>query len=214
MRTGVILIIAALGLVILVAGAYLYLNQSNSSFLRSSQLTERKSPAPTPVDETHTIKPRKSTSPNNTSAWIYFSSELYKYSLKYPNNFRIIVGNKNLFQANSKDYFEENGVVKKGAITQVIATDNKKSLEDAWGSIEKTLKSLDIKLLSKEDVTIDGQSAYKIRIENPDGTTEIRYLTYKSPYSFKISILVGKESQNHMDDYEQILDDIISTFNF
>src|SRR4029079_8508802 len=111
---------------------------------------------------------------------IYFSSELYKYSLKYPNNYKIIVGNKNVFQASSPDYNEEEGIVTTGAITQVIASDLGNSFESAWGDIDKKLDNLNIKVLSKESILVDGQKAYKLKLKNTDGTTEIRYLTYKN----------------------------------
>lgn len=153
-------------------------------------------------------------SPNDTSKWIFFSSELYKYSLKYPNNFKIIVGNKNIFQANSKDYKEENGVVTTGAITQVIAADTSDSFDDAWGNIETKLKNQFINILDSESTLVNGEKAYKIKLKNLDGTIEIRYLTYKAPYSYKISVLIGRDSTADTNQYEQILDDIISTFNF
>lgn len=201
-----VILVIGIALVATGVGAYKYLGEKGLRAPGSGASPSEQNPQASPRART--------TTPNNTTNWTFFNSELYKYSLKYPNNFKIIVGNKNIFQANSKNYVEENGVVTTGAITQVIASDTSDSFEQAWGNIDKTLKNLDIKILSKENVLVDGQEAYKLRLEHPDGTTEIRYLTYKSPYSYKITIVVGKGTSAEVDNFEQILDDIISTFNF
>ncbi len=203
-------LILVLGLTLVAAGIGGYTIFNDSGLLVPAEGTQPSSSPQT----TETSKVNKTTKPNNTGNWIYFASELYRYSLKYPNNFNIIVGNKNIFQASSQNYLEENGVVTTGAITQVIASDSSETFEDAWGDIESKLKNLDIKILSKENTLVDGQKAYKLKLGHSDNTIEIRYLTYKSPYSYKISIVVGKNARAQMDDYEQILDDIISTFNF
>lgn len=213
MKRGIVLLIVCVIIVIATGIGFIYLNQGNK-ILDLNYKIDKKSPIPAEKSQSHYIKHRKNTSPNDTTNWIFFSSELYKYSLKYPNNFKIIIGNKNIFQANSKDYVEENGVVTKGAITQVIASDTSDSFEQAWGEIDKSLKNLGIEILSKENAELESQPAYKFRLAHEDGTTEVRYLTYKSPFSYKISIVIGKNSQAQMDDYEQILDDITSTFNF
>lgn len=197
--------------IIMVAGGSVFYKYSNPK--QTDQQPSGKSNEPAVRDETQN-KSKKTTTPNNTSAWIYFSSELYEYSLKYPNNYKIIPGNKNVFQASSPDYKEEEGIVTAGAITQVIASDFGNSFEDAWGDIDKKLDNLDIKVLSKESVLIKGEDAYKFKLKNTDGTTEFRYLTYKNNLSYKISIVIAQRSAIDIDSYEQILDDIITTFNF
>ena len=183
-----------------------------------------KSPAPkvkqTPTSNSKTIiqnyqttPPPKTTRPNNTYSWVYFHSELYGYSLRRPADFKKVLGNEDLFQATSKDYLEKDGVVTNGAIAQTI-TKSDESFEKAWGDIDSKLTNLDTKIVSKFNVLVGGQKAYKLKLENSDGTIEIRYLTYKTPYSYKTSILIGRDSTAEADRYEQILDDIISTFRF
>ncbi len=171
---------------------------------------KQSSPSPIPIST-----PRiRTTTPNNTSGWVYFESKLYGYSLKRPATFRKVLGNEDLFQATSKDYVEKDGIVTNGAIAQAITADYYDSFTEAWGNVDQKLLDQKVKILSKENATIDGEDAYKFRLEHQDGTMEIRYLTYKSPYSYKISIVVGTSTRAEDESYEQILDDIISTLNF
>lgn len=214
MRRGFsLIVIIGLTLMALVVGVYFFSNRVESDAPQSGDKSNQSKNSTTQKEE-KSYQTKKTTTPNNTSNWIYFGSELYKYSLKYPRDFKIVVGNKNVFQATSKDFVEKEGIVTTGAITQVIASDLGDSFESAWGDIETKLKNLDIKVLSKESVLVDGQKSYKLKLQNTDDTTEFRYLTFKNSYAYKISIVIAQKSANGADDYEQILDDIISTFNF
>ncbi len=202
------LILLILGLIILFIH-FLFKKQD----LILPTVIKRRPPVSTTKEQSNLLPTKKTTTPNNTNSWIYFYSRLYGYSLRRPANFRKVLGNEDLFQATSKDYEVKDGVVTHGAIAQTITSDKEKSFEEAWGS-ESRVAGHDSKLLNRENLLVGQQKAYKYKIQNSDGTIEIRYLTYKSPYSYNISILTGKNSLADSDKYEQILDDIVSTFKF